>query len=50
MKYKDIEIKNTTLAVFYGLSNQTVANYRNGDVEKKRLYQAMKSFYVESML
>jgi len=39
---------NQNLATFYGVHKNTIDNYRNGDEFKKRLYEAMKRYFIES--
>lgn len=35
------------LAKFYGVSRETIRNYRDGSVEKQRLYFAMVEYFVK---
>lgn len=38
------------LAKFYGVSRETIRNYRNGSIEKQRLYEAMKLYFISQNL
>lgn len=38
---------DTNLAKFYGVSRETLRNYKNGGIEKQRLYNAMKKYFIE---
>ena len=40
-------MKINNLAKFYGVSRETIRNYKNGSIEKKRLYEAMKKYFIE---
>lgn len=35
------------LAKFYGVSRETIRNYRDGNIEKQRLYNAMVLYFNE---
>ena len=35
------------LAKFYGVSRETIRNYRDGSIEKQRLYDAMVYFFMK---
>lgn len=35
------------IAKFYGVSRETVRNYRDGSVEKQRLYCAMVEYFIK---
>lgn len=37
---------DTAIAKFYGVSRQTLRNYKNGTKEKQRLYFAMKEYFI----
>ena len=40
---------DTNLAKFYGVSRETIRNYKNGVIEKQRLYNAMKKYFIEQI-
>ena len=42
-----MRLTDKDVALFYGITRQTVINYRKGSVEKNRLYLAMVKFYKE---
>lgn len=47
---KQIKVKEIALAKFYGVTTQTLRNYRNSDdVEMNRRYEALRSYYIECM-
>lgn len=48
-KSKNIIIKPTAinLGKFYGVSRETIRNYRDGNIEKQRLYNAMVEYFVK---
>lgn len=35
------------LAKFYGVSRETIRNYRDGNIEKQRLYHAMVYYFMK---
>lgn len=35
------------IAKFYGVSRETIRNYRDGSIEKQRLYNAMVEYFVK---
>lgn len=37
---------DTNMAKYYGVSRETLRNYKNGTQEKKRLYEAMKLYFL----
>ena len=37
----------TNIAKFYGVSRETLRNYKNGTEEKQRLYKAMVKYFME---
>ena len=40
---------DTNIAKYYGVSRETLRNYRKGAIEKQRLYKAMKAYFIEEM-
>lgn len=39
---------DTAISKFYGVSRQTLLNYKNGTEEKQRLYSAMKEYFINN--
>lgn len=37
---------DTNIAKYYGVTRMTLNNYKNGAIEKQRLYKAMKEYFV----
>ena len=46
--FRDIKMKptDTNLAKFYGVSRETIRNYKKGAIEKQRLYEALKQYFI----
>jgi len=38
------------IAKFYRVSRETVRNYRDGNIEKQRLYNAMREYFIKEAI
>ena len=41
---------NTNIAIFFGLDRRTIGNYKNGCKNKKKIYLALKEYFISKQL
>lgn len=44
--FKNVKPTNTNIAIFFGLDRKTIGNYKNGCENKKKIYLALKEYFI----